>query len=141
MLKVVMVEVLSPEFVAYCNEINRHLAFMVMAIVRTIKQVSPQTFAHELRVFWEPVEIGGHQYDGAGAAQLPICIIDQFFWASDRGDRLYKSYEERYKSDPTVVGSSGHRPEILPHIVELTRNARAYVMEQYNRQSRDMSVV
>ncbi|HEX6552148.1 MAG TPA: monodechloroaminopyrrolnitrin synthase PrnB family protein, partial [Ktedonobacteraceae bacterium] len=34
----------------------------------------------------------GHQYDGAGAAQLPICIIDQFFWASDRGDRLYKSY-------------------------------------------------
>jgi hypothetical protein len=53
----------------------------------------------------------------------------------------YDTYEERYKSDPTVVGSSGHRPEILAHIVELTRNARAYVMEQYNRQSRDMSVV
>ncbi|HZU66167.1 MAG TPA: monodechloroaminopyrrolnitrin synthase PrnB family protein [Ktedonobacteraceae bacterium] len=203
MEKVLMVEPLSPEFVTYCNELNSQLEFMVLAIVRTIKQVSPQTFAHQLRVFWEPIEIGGVKYDGAGAAQLPICIIDHFFWASDRGDSSYTSYyahtlqyvacelrqlyeanatrpsfttqlgaalaqcvsftplqkeallavsrilatlikfrqphkklayvtyEERYKIDPTVMGSSGHRPEILPHIADLTRNARAYLMEQY----------
>ena len=203
MEKVLTVELLSPEFVTYCTELNSHLEFMVVAIVRTIKQVSPQTFAHQLRVFWEPVEIGGVKYDGAGAAQLPLCIIDHFVWASDRADSLYKSYsahtlqyvacelrqlyeahatrpsfttqlgaalahrvsftplqkeallsvsqilatlikfrqphkklasvtyEERYKIDPTVVGSSGHRPEILPHIVDLTRYARASLMEQY----------
>ena len=203
MEKVLRVEVLSPEFVTSCHQMNSHLEFMVVAIVRTFKQVSPQTFAHQLRVFWEPVEIGGVKYDGAGAAQLPMCIIDHFVWASDRGDSLYKSYaahtlryvagelrqlyeahatrpsfttqlgaalahrvsltplhkeallavsqilatlikfrqphkklanvtyEERYKSDPTVVGSSGQRPEILAHIVDLTRNARADLMEQY----------
>ena len=197
------VEFLSPAFVSSCRELNKHLEAMVVAIVSSIKHVSPRIFAHQLRPYWEPIEIGGQQYDGAGAAQLPICLIDHLLWASDRADSVYEryykhtlqymddelrilykatmhrpslltqlctelsrhdhltplqkeavlavyrifatlikfrqphkklaydTYEERYTDDPTVVGSSGHRPEILAHIIELTRQASTYLREQY----------
>jgi hypothetical protein len=42
----------------------------------------------------------------------------------------YVTYDERYKIDPTVVGSSGHGPEILPHIIDLMRKAKGYLKEQ-----------
>ena len=201
--KLLEVELFSPQFVLYCKEINTRLESMVIAIVNSIKQVSPKIFAEELRVYWEPIEIGGHKYDGAGGAQVPLCLIDHLLWASDRSDNMYKryyehtihyvddelrklyeanvhrpslvtqiyaklsradgltqvqkeavlsvdrilatlikfrqphkklacvTYDERYKSDPTVVGSSGHGPEILPHIIDLMRKAKGSLKEVF----------
>lgn len=192
---------------AYCREINQRLESLVVAIVSSIKNVSPRIFAQELRVYWESIEIGGQKYDGAGAAQLPICLIDHFLWASDRSDSIYQSYyehtihyiayelrklyatnlhrpslvteicaelahrneltplqkdavqevyqlfailikfrqphkklanvtyAERYKIDPAVVGSSGHSPEILSHILNLTWQAREYLKQHYDAPS------
>lgn len=196
-----VVELLSSPFLSLCQRINLHLEGMVAAIVASMKHVSPQVFAHLLRVFWEPIAIGGRSYDGAGAAQLPLCLIDHWLWASDRADSVYTTYcehtvryldgelqslyetsrhrpslvtqlcaerfrhdhltplqkeavlavsqlfttlikfrqphkklayvtyEERYKMDAHAIGSSGHRPEILAHIIDLTWQARAYLKE------------
>jgi len=199
------VELLSPPFVALCQQVNHHLEGMIAAIVASIKSVSPQVFAHQLRVFWEPIAIGDHLYDGAGAAQLPLCLIDHWLWASDRADSVYReysdhtvqyidrelqslyvatrcrpslvtqictalsrhdcltplqneamlavdrlfttlikfrqphkklayaTYEERDKINPHVVGSSGHRPAVLAHIIDLTWGARAYLKDASSR--------
>lgn len=203
--QVFAVELFSPTFVALCQQVNQHLEGMIAAIVASIKAVSPQVFAHQLRIFWEPIAIGDHLYDGAGAAQLPLCLIDHWLWASDRADDVYReyydhtvqyidpelqnlyattisrpslvtqictelsrhdcstslqdeailavdhlfttlikfrqphkklaytTYEERHKIDPHVVGSSGHRPEVLAHILDLTWRARADLKEASSR--------
>src|SRR5437868_3548591 len=86
-----------------------------------VQYICYYTFVPGLRVYWEPIEIGGQKYDGAGGAQVPLCLIDHFLWASDRSDSIYKRYYEhtiQYVDDELrkLYEAHVHRPSLVTQI-------------------------
>jgi hypothetical protein len=57
-----------------------------------IKNVKPAYFARELRPYLEAVNIGGGPYFGPAAAQVPMWLVDELLWASDRNDPGYQEF-------------------------------------------------
>jgi hypothetical protein len=61
-----------------------------MVIVK--REISPEFFTFTMRPYFEPIEINGISYAGAGGAQLPLVIIDRLLWGVGFSSTDYKSY-------------------------------------------------
>jgi hypothetical protein len=72
----------APEFVSLCSPVRAGLQRLVDAIIHSHRFVSPTVFAQELRLFFEPVHIGGELYLGPGAVELPLFVLDFILWGT-----------------------------------------------------------
>jgi Domain of unknown function (DUF1864) len=67
-------------------EFALRLRSMIDSMNLVIKNVKPAFFARELRPYLEAVEVDGRPYLGPAAAQVPMWLVDELLWASDRND-------------------------------------------------------
>lgn len=86
------VEPADPKFAVLADALDRELQPMVEAIKLVGEHVSPQFFARTLRPYFEDVEVDGRKYLGPAAAQVPLWLVDEAVWASDRGERNYLDF-------------------------------------------------
>lgn len=80
------------EFAATLDEFARRLGSMVDSMELVIKHVTPAYFARGLRPYLEAVDVAGRPYLGPAAAQVPMWLVDQVLWASDRNDPEYEDF-------------------------------------------------
>lgn len=60
------------------------------------RNVSLSYFASELRLYFDPVQIGGREYLGPGAVEMPMFVFDQLLWSCDCADEDYRVFKETY---------------------------------------------
>lgn len=81
-----------PLFASFADRLTEHVSTMVDSIDLVISKVSPIFFARVLRPYFEEIDVAGTEYLGPAAAQVPLWLIDQAVWASDRGDADYTAF-------------------------------------------------
>ena len=86
----------TPYFVAVCEEAASHFEAMVQGIVHAKRQVSPQYFSEELRFYFDPITLSGHEYLGPGAVEMPVFIFDHILWSCDLNDAKLTEFKESY---------------------------------------------
>jgi hypothetical protein len=72
--------------------IDQGLDVMIDSIITVKRQVSPEFFTNEMRPYFDPIEIKGKKYLGAGGAQLQFVAIDFMLWGADDGHEMYRDY-------------------------------------------------
>jgi hypothetical protein len=81
-----------PLFASFADRLTEHLSSLIESIDLVIAKVSPVFFAKGLRPYFEDIDVAGVRYLGPAAAQVPLWLIDQALWASDRGDPEYTEF-------------------------------------------------
>lgn len=82
----------DPAFAPLVRTLGGHLEAMVRAMDLTVREVTPQFFGDVLRPYLEGVDVGGEQYLGPAAAQLPMWLVDTLLWAADRTTEEYAGF-------------------------------------------------
>ncbi|PZS31775.1 MAG: monodechloroaminopyrrolnitrin synthase PrnB [Pseudonocardiales bacterium] len=82
----------DPKFAILVDALDRELRPMVDSIDLVIDKVSPRFFARTLRPYFEDIEVDGRRYLGPAAAQVPLWLIDEAVWASDRSEPGYVDF-------------------------------------------------
>jgi hypothetical protein len=65
---------------------------MVESISSVVDKVSPAFFTRVLRPYFEEIVVDNRTYLGPAAAQVPLWLIDEAVWASDRSERAYQDF-------------------------------------------------
>ncbi len=99
----------APDFVPLCTQVLSGLRQLVDSIVHAHRYVSPHIFASELRSYYDPILIGGKQYLGPGAVEMPLFVLDHLLWGSNSREAGYVAFKELYV------------PYILPELRTLYR--------------------
>jgi monodechloroaminopyrrolnitrin synthase len=81
----------DPRFAVLLDALNYELGPMVESINQVVDKVSPKFFARVLRPYFEEIDVDGQTYLGPAAAQVPLWLIDEAVWASDRGEPVTKT--------------------------------------------------
>ncbi|WP_224994510.1 monodechloroaminopyrrolnitrin synthase PrnB family protein [Cesiribacter sp. SM1] len=102
-----------PAFAACAKEAAGAFEGMIAGIVHTRKHVSVSYFAHELRLYFDPIHLHGKVYLGPGAVEMPMFVYDHLLWSSSNNDPAYVSFKETYL------------PYILPYLRD-TYTAHCY---------------
>ena len=84
-------DIFSEDFTALAKEVQKHLKKAVEGIVYAIKVIDPYVFSHQLRPFFDPIEIRGKSYIGPGGGQMPLYLFDRLLWF-DGADEAYSSF-------------------------------------------------
>jgi hypothetical protein len=107
-----------PECAALLDELDGHLATMVQSIDMVAREVDPTFFARTLRPYFDEIAVGRRSFLGPAAAQVPLWLVDQLLWASDRADGTYaeftadsvqyslprwRAYHHRWRRRPSLV--------------------------------------
>lgn len=82
----------DPAFAWTLDEMARRLESMVDSMRLVIDHVTPAYFARGLRPYLEAVDVAGRPYFGPAAAQVPVWLVDEVLWASDRNDPEYEDF-------------------------------------------------
>ncbi|MFF0482254.1 monodechloroaminopyrrolnitrin synthase PrnB family protein [Streptomyces sp. NPDC004435] len=82
----------DPKFGVLTDELTAHVETMVSSIDMVVANVSPVFFARELRAYFEEITVDGRVLLGPAAAQVPLWLIDQAVWASDRSEPGYEEF-------------------------------------------------
>jgi hypothetical protein len=82
----------DPKFAVLVDALNAEMRWMVDSIDLVLDKVSPVFFARTLRPYFEEIELGDRIYLGPAAAQVPLWLIDEAMWASDRGEPNYQEF-------------------------------------------------
>ncbi|MER5931121.1 monodechloroaminopyrrolnitrin synthase PrnB family protein [Streptomyces sp. NPDC002054] len=82
----------DPKFAVVTDELTRHVETTVSAIDMVVSNVSPEFFAQVLRPYFEDITVDGRGLLGPAAAQVPLWLIDQAIWASDRSEPEYEEF-------------------------------------------------
>ncbi|WP_437595938.1 monodechloroaminopyrrolnitrin synthase PrnB family protein [Sorangium sp. So ce590] len=90
------VSVRSSAFAATCDDITDNLQKMVESIVYARRNISPSVFIHELRPFYDPIRVGGREYLGPGAVEMPLFLFDHILWGSRSEYQPYIDYKQTY---------------------------------------------
>ncbi|MFF1508843.1 monodechloroaminopyrrolnitrin synthase PrnB family protein [Streptomyces sp. NPDC058326] len=90
--RVARLEPYDPGFAAALDRVARHVAAIVDSIDLTVARVSPEYFAVTLRPYFEEIEVGGRDYLGPAAAQVPLWLVDLTLWQCDRPDPAYDAF-------------------------------------------------
>lgn len=85
------------------RSINTSLDVMISSIVAVKRNVSPEFFTNELRPYFDPIEIQGRKYLGAGGAQLQFVALDFALWGVDDDDAMYRGYFDENKDYLTAA--------------------------------------
>ncbi|WP_019854064.1 monodechloroaminopyrrolnitrin synthase PrnB family protein [Actinopolyspora mortivallis] len=85
----------SPEderFAVLATRIDGNVRTMLESIDTVLAEVSPVFFARTLRPYFEEISLGGQNYLGPAAAQVPLWLVDEVVWLSDRGIAEYEKF-------------------------------------------------
>lgn len=82
----------DPKFGVLTDELTGHVETMVSSIDMVVANVSPVFFARGLRAYFEEITVDGRVLLGPAAAQVPLWLIDQAIWASDRSEPGYEEF-------------------------------------------------
>jgi hypothetical protein len=82
----------SSDFVEHCNAATNAFQTMIDAMVVVKRAISPETFTHFLRPYFEPFKVNGQPYGAPSGAEMSILNIDQILWGADCHDELYRNY-------------------------------------------------
>ncbi|WP_108990314.1 monodechloroaminopyrrolnitrin synthase PrnB family protein [Streptomyces coelicoflavus] len=80
------------KFAQLTDELTGHTETMVQSIDMVVSHVSPEFFARTLRPYFEEITVDGRVLLGPAAAQVPLWLIDQAIWASDRSEPEYSEF-------------------------------------------------
>ncbi|GLZ42518.1 monodechloroaminopyrrolnitrin synthase PrnB family protein [Actinokineospora sp. NBRC 105648] len=86
------IEPTDPKFAVLVDALDRELTPMVTSIDGVLKNVTPKFFATVLRPYFEEIDVAGQTYLGPAAAQVPLWLVDEVVWASDRGAPDYLDF-------------------------------------------------
>src|SRR5690606_36101278 len=86
----------SEAFPQLCEKVRENLEKMVKAIVHAKKNVSTYYFATELRLYFDPITLGGKEYLGPGAVEMPLFVFDHLLWGADVFDDEYVQFRNTY---------------------------------------------
>lgn len=64
----------------------------IRSVVSVMHNLSPDYFTHTLRPYFDPIEVNGQRYLGAGGAQLQFVALDYVLWGATENDPVYTSY-------------------------------------------------
>jgi hypothetical protein len=84
----------SPDFIPLARQIAQDLEKLADAIIYAHKGVSHIIFAQILRPYYDPIKVGGKEYLGPGAVEMPLFIFDHVFWGSKTESPTYNKYKE-----------------------------------------------
>lgn len=90
------VSVHSQDFQSLCAEARAHFQYVIDGMVMARRHVSPAFFAKELRLYFDPIVLGGKEYLGPGAVEMPMFVFDQLLWSADCGDPGYHAFKNAY---------------------------------------------
>jgi hypothetical protein len=82
----------DPGFSLALDRTAQHVQSMVDSIDFTVARVSPVFFAQEMRSYFEEIDIGGRDYLGPAAAQVPLWLVDLTLWQCDRSNARYDAF-------------------------------------------------
>ncbi|MFE6158283.1 monodechloroaminopyrrolnitrin synthase PrnB family protein [Streptomyces sp. NPDC056486] len=82
----------DPKFAQLTDELTTHVETMVTSIDMVVSHVSPEFFARTLRPYFEEITVDGRVLLGPAAAQVPLWLIDEAVWASDRSEPDYAEF-------------------------------------------------
>jgi len=82
----------SADFVTSCTTTANELLALSESMAITRKCVDPHFFASELRLYFEPIRMGGRLYSGSSGTQLSTNVIDHLLWSSDCTDDVYREF-------------------------------------------------
>lgn len=80
------------EFSFYVHEATVSFQVMIDAIVQVKRGITPETFTHGIRPFFEPFCVAGRPFSAPSGAEMPILNIDQIIWGADCTDEIYTTY-------------------------------------------------
>ncbi|WP_424187692.1 monodechloroaminopyrrolnitrin synthase PrnB family protein [Actinokineospora sp. G85] len=80
------------KFAVLLDALNREVAPMIDSIDLVLEHVSPRYFARDLRPYFEEVVVDGATLLGPAAAQVPLWLVDEVVWASDRSSADYLGF-------------------------------------------------
>ena len=115
------------KFAVLVDALNNELGSMVEAIDLVVEKVSPVFFARILRPYFEEIDLAGRSYLGPAAAQVPLWLIDEAVWASDRSEPDYQEFlrESVPYSLPRwreLHGYWVHAPSMVTRVIQAYRN-------------------
>ncbi|SDF50114.1 protein of unknown function [Dyadobacter soli] len=84
------------DFKIICENAAARFQQVVDGMVLARRNVSLSFFATELRLYFDPVRIGGREYLGPGAVEMPMFVFDQLLWSCDCADEDYRVFKETY---------------------------------------------
>jgi monodechloroaminopyrrolnitrin synthase len=97
-----------------------NLEGMRMAIVDVMRKVPPEIFTHELRPYFDPIEIEGKSYLAPGGAQMPLLLVDQMVWGSDCAHEGYTGYvKENMIYSPPSLRDCHAQMQMRPSLVTI----------------------
>ncbi|TQK51751.1 uncharacterized protein DUF1864 [Streptomyces sp. SLBN-118] len=82
----------EPGFALALDRTAQHVQSMVDSIDFTIANVSPVFFATRMRSYFEEIDVGGTDYLGPAAAQVPLWLVDLTLWQCDRSNPAYDAF-------------------------------------------------
>ncbi len=82
----------DPGFARSLDRTAQHVQSMVDSIDFTVVHVSPVFFAQEMRCYFEEIDVGGADYLGPAAAQVPLWLVDLTLWQCDRSNAAYDAF-------------------------------------------------
>jgi hypothetical protein len=80
------------EFAEVINSADNSFKNMVSAMGRVYQNITPNFFTDRLRPYFEPREIDGETYLGAGGAQMPVIALDHILWGAEDDNQMYVDY-------------------------------------------------
>ncbi|WP_116198576.1 monodechloroaminopyrrolnitrin synthase PrnB family protein [Amycolatopsis circi] len=82
----------DPKFSILLDALDHEISSMVDSIDLVIEHVSPRFFARVLRPYFAEITVDGGVLLGPAAAQVPLWLVDEILWASDRGSEDYSGF-------------------------------------------------
>lgn len=86
----------STDYKHMCENAISHFQQVIDGMVLARRNVSLSYFASELRLYFDPVRIGGRPYLGPGAVEMPMFVFDQLLWSCDCDDKEYAVFKKTY---------------------------------------------
>lgn len=86
----------DPLFSVLCNQIRVQFNAVIQGIVIAKRNVSPELFAKELRLYFDPIVIYNRSLIGPGAVEMPLFVFDYILWGSDVENKNYQEFSRTY---------------------------------------------
>lgn len=87
---------LDAQFAEIAQAASEAFTGVISGIVQAKRYVSPQYFAQELRLYYDPIIWKGASYYGPGAVEMPMFLFDHLLWSSEVTDATYVEFKKAY---------------------------------------------
>jgi hypothetical protein len=84
------------DFQVLAKAVADNLEGLIAGVVYARRNVSTSYFAHEMRLYYDPIRLNGASYLGPGAVEMPVFVFDHLLWSSDCADAEYQAFKQGY---------------------------------------------